>query len=126
MPDRWLFKSEPDDFAYEDLVRGGKTEWDGIRNPTALKYIRNVKKGDEIFYYHTGKVKAVVGIAKAVTDSRDDTVFIAPVRALSGEVSLKAIKANPKLRDLDLVRISRLSVMPVSSAHWNEILRMSA
>jgi len=122
----WLFKTEPSDYAFEDLVRDGRTRWEGIRNPTALIHLRKVRNGDPILIYHTGNVKAVIGLARAVTDSKGDAVDIAPDRLLARPVTLAEVRKNPKLKTLDLVRITRLSVMPVSASHWTELLRMSA
>lgn len=130
----WLFKEEPTHYAYEDLVREGKTRWSGVKNPLAQKHLRGVKKGDRIFYYHTGKEKAVVGIAKAASDAYPDpkdktgkssVVDVAPVKKLPRPVSLAEIKAKAFFKSLPLVRISRLSVMPVSDREWSEIERMS-
>jgi len=130
----WLFKEEPNHYSYNDLVRDKRTQWSGVKNPLAQKHLRSVKKGDLIFYYHTGDEKAVVGIAKASTDAyadpKDDTwkaglVDVAPVRKLRRAVTLAEIKAKPAFRDFPLVRISRLSVMPVSDREWNEIEKMS-
>jgi len=122
----WLFKTEPSDYSFEDLVRDGRTRWEGVRNPTALKHLRGVRTGDAVMIYHTGNVKAVVGLAQAVTDAKNDAVDIAPDRPLARPVTLAEIRKNPKLKTLDLVRITRLSVMPVSAPHWTELLRMSA
>jgi predicted RNA-binding protein with PUA-like domain len=130
----WLFKEEPTHYSFDDLVRDGRTQWSGVKNALAQKYLRAVKKGDQIFYYHTGDEKAVVGIAKAITDAyadpKDDTwkaglVDVAPVRKLRRPVTLAEIKAKPAFRDFPLVRISRLSVMPVSDREWAEIEKMS-
>ena len=126
----WLFKEEPTHYSYDDLVRDGKTSWTGVKNPLAQKHLRGVKKGDRIFYYHTGDEKAVVAIAKALTDAYADpkdqsfklaAVDIAPVRKLPRPVTLAEIKADSSFKDFPLVRISRLSVMPVSDAEWNRI-----
>ncbi len=131
----WLFKEEPTHYNYDDLVRDGKTSWSGVRNPLAQKHLRSVKKGDRIFYYHTGNEKAVVGIAKAATDACDDpkdksgklaTVDVVPVKKLPRPVTLAEIKAKHVFKDFPLVRISRLSVMPVSDKEWAEIERMAA
>lgn len=130
----WLFKEEPTHYAYDDLVREGKAQWSGVRNPLAQKYLRGVKKGDRIFYYHTGKEKAVIGIAKAASDAYPDpkdktgraaVVDVAPVKKLPRPVSLAEIKAKPFFKSFPLVRISRLSVMPVSDREWSEIEKMA-
>lgn len=134
LPMNWLFKEEPTHYSFDDLVRDRKTVWSGVKNPLAQKHLRSVKKGDRIFYYHTGAEKAVVGIAKALTDAyadpKDETwkaglVDVAPVGRLRRPVTLAEIKAKPFFRDFPLVRISRLSVMPVSDREWNEIEKMS-
>ncbi len=126
----WLFKEEPTHYAYADLAREKKTVWSGVRNPVAQKNLRSVKKGDRIFYYHTGKEKAVVAEAKASGDAYQDpkdlsgklyAVDVVPVRALARPVTLKEIKADASFRDFALVRISRLSVMPVTDSEWRRI-----
>jgi predicted RNA-binding protein with PUA-like domain len=128
----WLFKEEPTHYSFDDLVKDGKTSWTGVRNPLAQKHLRQVKKGDRIFYYHTGKEKAVVAIAKAASDSYDDpkssglaAADVAPVKKLPRPVTLAEIKAKPVFKDFPLVRISRLSVMPVSDKEWAEIEKMA-
>jgi predicted RNA-binding protein with PUA-like domain len=130
----WLFKEEPTHYGWDDFVRDGKTSWTGVRNPLAQKHLRQIKKGDRVFYYHTGNEKSVVGIAKAVTDAYDDpkdksgklaAVDIAPVKKLKRPVTLAEIKADKSFRDFPLVRISRLSVMPVSDKEWAEIEGMA-
>ncbi len=131
----FLFKEEPTSYSFEDLARDRKTSWTGVKNPLAQKNLRSVKKGDAIFYYHTGDEKAVVGIAKAAGDAYPDpkdaagklfAVDVVPVRKLARPVRLAEIKASPKFADFPLVRISRLSVMPVSDREWAEIEKMSA
>lgn len=132
---RWLMKSEPGDYSYEDLERDGGTRWDGIRNASALIHLRNVKPGDELFVYHTGKERRIVGIARATSaaypdptqdDERWAVVDVEPVRRLESPVSLAAIKADDAFADFDLVRISRLSVVPVPAKLWNRLLKMGA
>jgi predicted RNA-binding protein with PUA-like domain len=131
----FLFKEEPTHYSYDDLARDGKTSWTGVKNPLAQKHLRSVKKGDRIFYYHTGDEKAVVAIAKAGGDAYPDpkdtagklfAVDVVPVRKLARPVTLAEIKASSKFEDFPLVRISRLSVMPVSDREWAEIEKMSA
>jgi predicted RNA-binding protein with PUA-like domain len=126
----WLFKEEPTHYSYDDLVRDGKTSWTGVKNPLAQKHLRQVKKGDRIFYYHTGDEKSVVAVAKAVTNAYSDpkdksgklaAVDVAPVKKLPRPVTLAEIKAKAFFKDFPLVRISRLSVMPVSDREWDEI-----
>ena len=134
MANRWLFKEEPGHYSFQDLTRDGQTVLEGVRNPAARIHLRNVKKGDQIFYYHTGDVKAVVGIARAVSVARPDSksddkkavvVDIAPVKALPNPVTLATIKSLPQFKDFPLVRISRLSVMPVTESEWKAIEELS-
>jgi predicted RNA-binding protein with PUA-like domain len=131
---RWLFKEEPTHYSYDDLVKDGKTTWSGVKNPLAQKHLHGVKKGDLVFYYHTGDEKAVVGVAKAASDALADpkdksgksaVVDVTPVKKLGRPVTLAEIKANRAFAGFPLVRISRLSVMPVSDAEWAEIERLS-
>ena len=130
----WLFKEEPSHYSFDELVKDKKTVWSGVRNPLAQKHLRAVKKGDRIFYYHTGDEKSVVGMAKALGDAyadpQDETgkaavVDVGPLRKLARPVTLAEIKADPAFKDFALVRISRLSVMPVSDAEWARIEKMS-
>ena len=130
----WLFKEEPTHYGFDALVRDKKTMWSGVKNPLAQKHLRGVRNGDRIFYYHTGDEKAVVGIAKALGDAYADpadksgkqsVVDVAPVRKLARPVTLKEIKADRAFKDFPLVRISRLSVMPVSNAEWDRIERLA-
>ncbi len=134
MANRWLFKEEPKHYSFEDLSRDGKTTWEGVKNPLAQKHMRAVKKGDLIFYYHTGNEKAVVGIARAasaphpdlkVKDGKTVVVEIEPVKTLSHPVTLAAIKSHAEFRQFPLVRISRLSVMPVSASEWRAIEKLA-
>ncbi|HEY3226722.1 MAG TPA: EVE domain-containing protein [Planctomycetota bacterium] len=122
----WLFKTEPSDYSFDDLVREGRTRWEGVRNPTALKNLRGVRKGDSVMIYHTGGVRAVVGLARAASDAQGDAVDLVPDRLLARPVTLGEVRKNSKLRTLDLVRITRLSVMPVPEPLWTELMRMSA
>jgi predicted RNA-binding protein with PUA-like domain len=126
----WLFKEEPSNYSFDALVKDTRTEWSGVKNPLAQKHLRSVKKGDLIFYYHTGNEKAVVGIAKALGDAYNDpkdksgklaVVDVGPVRKLEQPVTLAEIKADPAFKTFALVRISRLSVMPVTDVEWNRI-----
>src|SRR5271163_1847208 len=122
----WLFKEEPDHYSLDKLFRDKRTTWSGVENNLALKHLRSIKKGDQVFYYHTGKEKAVVGVMEVVKgpypdptqdDSRLVVVDVKPIRRLNRPVSLAEIKSNPKFADFALVRISRLSVMPVTDEH---------
>jgi len=130
----WLFKEEPTHYSYDDFVKDGKAVWSGVKNPLAQKHLHAVKKGDRIFYYHTGDEKAVVGVAKALANAYPDpadksgklaVVDLAPVKKLPRAVTLAEIKADPAFKDFPLVRISRLSVMPVGDAEWTLIERMA-
>jgi predicted RNA-binding protein with PUA-like domain len=129
----WLFKEEPTHYSYDELARDKKTVWSGVKNPLAQKHLRSVKKGDRIFYYHTGDERAIVGVAKALGDAYPDpadtagkqsVVDVAPVRKLRRPVTLSEIKSDRSFQDFPLVRISRLSVMPVSDAEWERILEI--
>jgi predicted RNA-binding protein with PUA-like domain len=131
----WLFKEEPSNYSYDAFAKDGSTVWSGVRNPVAQRHLRSVKKGDLVFYYHTGDERAVIGIAKATCDAYPDpmdkagkahVVDIAPVKKLARPVTLKEIKADASFKDFALVRISRLSVMPVSEKEWARIEKMSA
>jgi predicted RNA-binding protein with PUA-like domain len=130
---QWLVKEEPENYAYGQLEREGRTVWAGVRNPVAQKHLRTIRRGDRIFYYHTGKEKAVVGVAKAVTDAYPDpddkaghsyVVDIAPDRKLDRPVTLAQIKADPLFASCPLVRIGRLSVMPMTDAEWARIEKL--
>jgi predicted RNA-binding protein with PUA-like domain len=130
----WLFKEEPTHYSYDDLVRDGKTSWTGVRNPLAQKHLRSVEKGDRIFFYHTGDEKSVVGVMKAAAaaypDPADKTgklyaVDVTPVKKLKQPVTLAAIKADKAFASFPLVRLSRLSVMPVTEDEWSRIEKMS-
>ncbi len=130
----WLFKEEPTHYSYDDLVRDGRTSWTGVRNPVAQKNLRAVKKGDRIFFYHTGNEKAVVGIAKAAAESYADpadksgklyAVDVLPVRKLPRPVTLASIKADKSFATFALTRVPRLSVMPVTDDEWDRIEAMS-
>ena len=130
----WLLKTEPTSYSYAQLEKDGRTTWDGVRNPVALKNLAAMRKGDEALVYHTGDEKAVVGVARVVADPAQDrrvadprmmTVDLEPVRRLKRPVTLKEVKENRSLRDFELARLPRLSVMPVSPEQRAEIERMS-
>jgi predicted RNA-binding protein with PUA-like domain len=129
---RWLFKQEPDCYSYDQLVADKRTTWDGISNALALKHLRNVQVGDEVYYYHTGKEKAIVGIMQIVSapqpspeDEKSVVVDVKPVRKLAKPVTLAMIKADDAFAEWELVKQSRLSVMPVSDAIWKLILKLA-
>ena len=128
----WLMKSEPESYSWDDLVRDGGTEWDGVRNNAARLHLRAMKPGDEAFLYHSMSDKAVVGImrvAGAPHPDKKDEVWVAvpvePVRELERPVTLREIKAEPELKDMELLRQSRLSVAPVRQAEWDLVLKMA-
>ncbi|GJM24958.1 MAG: ubiquinol-cytochrome c reductase [Phycisphaerae bacterium] len=129
----WLFKTEPNDYSFDDLVRDRKTVWDGVGNNTALMHMRNVKKGDSVFVYHTGKDKHIAGIASVVRgpypdpeldDEKRAVVDIKAVKAVPNPVTLAAVKADPGFAEFHLVTISRLSAMPVKPAWWKKLCKM--
>ncbi len=130
----WLFKEEPSHYGFEQLERDGRTTWSGVKNPLAQKHLRGVRKGDRVLYYHTGDEKAVVGNAVAAGDAYPDpadatgksfVVDIVPGARLPRPVKLAELKALPGLSDFALVRMPRLSVMPVSDAQLREIERLA-
>jgi predicted RNA-binding protein with PUA-like domain len=130
MANRWLFKTEPSVYSFQQLQKDKKTMWDGVKNNLALKNLKDIKKGDEIIIYHTGDEKAAVGVARALGGAYPDpsqknpkllVVDIEAVKPLARPVSLAEVKANKKLANFDLVRLSRLSIMKVSDDQW-EIL----
>lgn len=128
----WLVKSEPSVYAWEKLVKDKKTMWDGVRNYAARLHLRAMKKDDHVFFYHSNEGLCIVGIAKVVKeaypDPADDTwsvVDLAPVEALKKPVSLEQIKAEKKLATIPLIRIGRLSVMPIKKEEHDIIMRMS-
>jgi predicted RNA-binding protein with PUA-like domain len=131
---KWLLKSEPGTYSFADLERDGRTVWDGVRNNTAALHLRAMKKGDEALFYHSGEDRQVVGIAKIVTEHFPDktdpagrfvAVEIAPVRPLKAPVSLAQMKAEPALADMAMIKLSRISVSPVTEAEWKTILKMA-
>ena len=130
----WLVKEEPTHYSFDDLVRDGRTSWSGVRNPLAQKHLRSIQEGDRIFFYHTGDVKAVVGIAKAASPPYPDpadksgklyAIDVVPVKKLKSPVTLAAVKADKTFASFPLVRMSRLSVMPVSDGEWARIEQLS-
>ena len=128
----WLMKSEPGSYSWQDLVRDGSTEWDGVRNNAARLHLRAMKVGDEAFFYHSMDERAVVGIMKVARGPQPDpkdpdwvSVRVEPVRKLDRPVNLKEIKAEPKLAKMELIRQSRLSVAPVREEEWELVLEMA-
>jgi predicted RNA-binding protein with PUA-like domain len=131
---QWLVKEEPEHYSYDQLEKDRKTVWAGVRNPLAQKHLRSIRKGDRIFYYHTGKEKAVVAVARAAGDAYPDpndatgklyVVDVAAEKKLRRPVTLAEIKADAAFGDFPLVRMSRLSVMPVTDKEWARIEKMS-
>lgn len=129
----WLMKSEPDAFSWDDLVRKGTAEWDGVRNHLAQSHMKAMKKGDRAFFYHSNIGLEIVGVmeivAEAAPDSTDETgkwiaVHVAPVEPFKTPVTLKQMKADPALADMVMLRQSRLSVSPVTRAQYDHILRL--
>jgi len=134
MAAKWLFKSDPDHYSFSDLQREGRTVWDGVSNNLALKHLRAVQPGDLALIYHTGDEKAIVGIAEVVSEpypdpkQKDPRLTVVDVKAreaLPRPVTLEEIKKQASLRDFDLVRLPRLSVMPVSEAQWKALMRLA-
>jgi len=134
MANHWLFKTEPGAYSFQQLQRDRRTVWDGVKNNLALKRLAGVKKGDWILIYHTGDEKAAAGIARALSGAYPDpekkdakllVVDIEPVKALARPVTLSEMKKNSRLARFDLVRLPRLSVMPVSEEQWNTIEEMA-
>jgi predicted RNA-binding protein with PUA-like domain len=134
MATRWLFKTEPSVYSYQQLEKDKKTMWDGVANNLALKNLKDIKKGDLILIYHTGDERQAVGIARALGGTYPDpgkgnpkmlVVDIEAVKPLPKPVTLAEVKANKKLANFDLVRLSRLSIMKVSDEQW-ELLESMA
>lgn len=130
----WLMKSEPDVYSYDDLVAEGEGTWDGVRNHSAAINLRTMKVGDDAFFYHSNiglEIVAIITIShEHFIDPTDEkahfvAVKVKPVRKLKQSVTLKAIKANPKLAEMEMLRQSRLSVAPVRPTEWKEILKMA-
>lgn len=130
----WLVKSEPSVYSYDDLLRDKKTFWDGVRNYAARNYLRQMKKGDQAFYYHSNEGMEIVGIAVVFKEAYQDpttdnanwvAVDFKPLKKLKNPVTLQAIKDERSLREMELVKNSRLSVQKVTPEAWNKILKMS-
>lgn len=128
----WLMKSEPDVFGWDDLVKDGKTEWDGVRNHTAALNLRSMKVGDQAFFYHSNIGLEIVGIMEISREAKKDgeegnwvSVQAKPVRKLANPVTLKQVKAEPRLAEMELVKYSRLSVGKVTPEQWAVVLEMA-
>jgi predicted RNA-binding protein with PUA-like domain len=128
----WILKTEPTTYSFERLVKEKTAVWDGVTNPVALKNIRSMQKGDELMIYHTGEEKAVVGLASVVSapyaDPKDAKLAVVDIRAgkaLARPVTLAEIRAEPVFKDMALVRMPRLSVVPANEAQWKKLLEMA-
>jgi predicted RNA-binding protein with PUA-like domain len=130
----WLLKSEPSSYSWDRLVADGRTHWDGVRNPQALNNLRAMKVGDRAFFYHSNEGKEIVGVAEVVKDFYPDPtdktgklgmVDIKPLMPTAVAVELKAMRVNPELSSLSLLKQSRLSVCPVSENEWSAICKMA-
>ena len=128
----WLLRSEPETYGWDDLVRDRATEWDGVRNPTARLFLKEMRAGDEAIFYHSGKQKACVGVMTITRGWRPDgekgdwaSVAVAPLRPLARPVTLAQIKAEPRLAKLEVLRQSRLSVTPVRDEEWTVLMAMA-
>ena len=131
----WLIKSEPSAYSWDQLVKDKKTSWTGVRNFQAQINLKAMKVGDRAFFYHSGEGKEIVGIAEVTKtaypdttdkDGKSVTVDFKAVEPVNKAVTLSEIKADPKFKEMKLVRQSRLSVVPVSDEHWKLLLKMSA
>jgi predicted RNA-binding protein with PUA-like domain len=130
----FLVKEEPTHYSFDAFVKDGGTSWTGVKNPLAQKHLRSIRKGDLVFYYHTGDEKQIVGIAKASTDAYPDpadatgkshVVDLVPVRKLGRPVTLAEIKADVRFKDFPLTYMPRLSVMPVTGTQWQAIEKLA-
>ena len=128
----WLFKEEPTHYSFDQLERDGRAVWSGVRNALAQKHLRSARKGDRVFYYHTGSERAIVGVAEVASDPYPDpddqsltVVDVKPVKRLPQAVPLAAIKSSGRFASFPLVRIPRLSVMPVNDTEWKAIEAMA-
>lgn len=128
----WLMKSEPGTYSWSDLVRDGSTEWDGVRAPAARLHLKAMKRGDEAYFYHSGNERSVIGVMRVTREAAPDpkdpdwvSVAVEPVRELARPVTLKQVKADPRLGKMELVRQSRLSVSPVRDEEWKAVLELA-
>jgi predicted RNA-binding protein with PUA-like domain len=135
MKNFWLVKQEPSSYSWSDFLADGQTAWTGVRNYAARNNLRKMREGDEVLFYHSGEDKAVVGIARVTRPVYPDptakegdwsAVDLAPVKELPRPVPLREIKASPRLKNIQLVRQSRLSVMPLAESEFREILKMAS
>jgi len=128
----WLMKSEPGSYGWADLVRDGRAEWDGVRNAAARLHLKAMRPGDQAFFYHSGDERAAVGVMRIVRAAAPDpgdgdwvSVAVEPIRKLAAPVALKAIRSDPRLAGLEMLRQSRLSVSPVGDEEWRAILDLA-
>ena len=130
----WLLKTEPSAYSWDQLVKDKRTNWSGVRNFQAAANLKAMKKGDRAFFYHSGEGKEIVGVAEIVKEAYPDTtdksdrfvmVDLVPVEPVKTPVSLATVKATPALKNMPLVRLSRLSVSPVSADEWRIIAKMA-
>ncbi len=131
----WLLKTEPQEYSYTDLKKEGRAVWNGVKNPLALKYLRTMQPQDEALIYHTGKERAVVGIAQILTLPYPDpapnerklvVVDLQAMRSLNSPVTLAQIKQSENFKGFDLIRLPRLSVVPVAEEYWQQILQLES
>lgn len=131
----WLVKTEPEVYSYDDLERAGRDMWDGVRNHTAKNHLNSMAPGEQVFIYHSGKERAIVGVAEVVSQPYPDptepsgkwvTVDMVPIGRLRRPISLAEVKQFPELADWELVRISRLSVMPVPPTVWEMLTQLAS
>lgn len=134
MPNRWLLKTDPEDYTYDDLERDGKAVWDGVANNLALQHLRQIKKGDVLVIYHTGNEKAVVGLAEAANNPYPDpqendpklvVIDVKPKKRAKRAITLAQIKEDKALASFPLVRLPRLSVMPINEQEWKKLSEMA-
>jgi len=130
----WLVKTEPDEYSFSDMERDGKTVWDGVKNPLARKHLRDMRPGDKVLIYHTGVQKAIVGMALVDSQPHPDpkqndpqatVIEFKPLKRLNNSIPLQLIKSDKRFAQWELVRMARLSVMPVSVENWNVLMKMA-
>ncbi len=130
----WLIKSEPDSYSWDQLVKDKKTRWEGVRNFAARNHLKAMKKGDKVFYYHSNTGTEIVGIAEVIKEHHQDqtsddanwvAVDVKPVKRLKNTVTLSQVKNDERLKDMALIRLSRLSVQPVTEQEWEIIMKLA-
>jgi predicted RNA-binding protein with PUA-like domain len=129
MTRRWVFLADPGDYGWAELVRDGRAVWDGVRNPTALKHLRSVDRGEPVLIYHTSPERSLVGTAQVSSAPRDEgtgaVVEVEPVQALRRRVSLAELREDPLLASLGFVRMPRVAVQPISEREWDRVMELS-